>query len=69
MKMEQNDFILQIKDLSVSQEEKKLFSDFSLVSEREIPLIQTEHTIENNGSKEDLFEKVCELTKNILGQV
>jgi NitT/TauT family transport system ATP-binding protein len=30
MKMEQNDFILQIKDLSVSQEEKKLFSDFSL---------------------------------------
>ena len=28
--MEQNDFILQIKDLSVSQEEKKLFSDFSL---------------------------------------
>jgi NitT/TauT family transport system ATP-binding protein len=30
MKMEQNEFILQIKDLSVSQEEKKLFSDFSL---------------------------------------
>jgi NitT/TauT family transport system ATP-binding protein len=30
MKMEQNDFILQIKDLSVSQEEKKLFFDFSL---------------------------------------
>jgi len=30
MKMEQNDFILQIKDLSVSQEEKKLFSDFFL---------------------------------------
>jgi NitT/TauT family transport system ATP-binding protein len=28
--MEQNEFILQIKDLSVSQEEKKLFSDFSL---------------------------------------
>lgn len=28
--MEQNDFILQIKDLSVSQEEKKLFADFSL---------------------------------------
>ena len=30
MKMEQNEFILQIKDLCVSQEEKKLFSDFSL---------------------------------------
>lgn len=30
MKMEQNEFILQIKDLSVSQEEKKMFSDFSL---------------------------------------
>ena len=30
MKMEQNEFILQIKDLSVSQEEKKLFSDFFL---------------------------------------
>ena len=30
MKMDQNEFILQIKDLSVSQEEKKLFSDFSL---------------------------------------
>ena len=28
--MDQNEFILQIKDLSVSQEEKKLFSDFSL---------------------------------------
>ncbi len=28
--MEQNEFILKIKDLSVSQEEKKLFSDFSL---------------------------------------
>ena len=37
MKMEQNEFILQIKDLSVSQEEKKLFSDFSLNQIKSIP--------------------------------
>lgn len=44
-------------------------TDLSLASEREIPLIQADYTIENNGSKEDLFKKVCEVTKNILGKV